>query len=356
MSEQARVLLLVTDLLIGGTPTVVRELAVRLKRQGVEVEVACLAKWGPTADVIRDAGVTVTALDARGAWDLGVFARLHRLVREHQIGVILSFLVHANVAAAYVGRRLPQVRIIQSIQTTQARPRWHWLAQRLAAGMADGIVAPSPSVAQIAEERSGIARDRVGVIPNAIDVEAFASVRPRSMDDAIVQIGFIGRLDPVKRIDDLVAAMALLGPEFRLSIFGEGVQRSAIERQIGEPGLSERVRLCGVVPRPQEALEQIGVLVLPSEAEGFGLVLIEAMAAGVPVVATDAPGIRDVVEHEQTGLLVKIGDRQALALAITRLRTDRALRDRLVVSGREMVRRRYGWEGVLRAYRNVLGV
>lgn len=351
-----RLLLLVTDLLIGGTPTVVRELAIRLKRQGVDVEVACLAKWGPTADVIRDAGIPVTALDARGILDLGVFSRLRRLVREHQIDVILSFLVHANVAAAYVHRRQPAVRVIQSIQTTQARPRWHWIAQGVAARSAGRIVVPSQSIAQVAQARSAIAAERIGVIPNAIDADAFAQVRPPSLDDQPAKIGFIGRLDPVKRIDDLVAAISLLGSEYQLAIYGAGSQRPAIERQIAQLGLAGRVCLCGVVARPQEALNQIGLLVLPSEAEGFGLVLIEAMAAGVPVVATDAPGIRDVVEHERTGLLVRIGDRQALADAIRRVREDSALRSGLVRDARKMVRERYSWAGALSAYRTVLGV
>ena len=229
-------------------------------------------------------------------------------MREHQIGVILSFLVHANVAAAYVRRRRPPaVRVIQSIQTTQIRPRWHWIAQGVAARRTEMVVVPSKSVARVAQARSAISGNRLKVIPNAIDADAFAQVRPLSLDGQSVPIGFVGRLDPVKRIDDLVAAMGLLGSEYQLAIYGEGRQRPAIEGQIARLGLEARVRLCGVVPRPQEELAQIGLLVLPSEAEGFGLVLIEAMAAGVPVVATDAPGIRDVVEHERTGLLVREG-------------------------------------------------
>lgn len=351
-----RLLLLVTDLLIGGTPTVVRELAIRLKQQGVDVEVACLAKWGPTADVIRDAGVPVTALNARGTWDVGVFFRVHRLVLEHRIDVILSFLVHANVAAALVHWRFPDVRVIQSIQTTQARPRWHWFAQRIAARNAQLVIVGSPSTAQLAQARSGIPGARLKVIPNAIDADAFSELHPPSLDGTTAKIGFIGRLDPIKRIGDLVAAMDLLGSDYELAIYGEGTKRGAIESQVARLGLGQRVRLCGAVPRPQEALAQTALLVLPSQAEGFGLVLIEAMAAGVPVVATDVPGIRDVVEHERTGLLVKAGDPQHLADAIIRMREDKALRERLVNNAREMVRHRYAWSDVLAAYRTALDV
>ena len=98
------------------------------------------------------------------------------------------------------------------------------------------------------------------------------------------------------------------------------------------------------------------VLVLPSEAEGFGLVLIEAMAMGVPVVATDAPGIRDVVKNEQTGLLVPVGQPQMLAGAIKRIIDDGALRQRLVDAARDDVQKRFSWPMVLQQYRRVLNL
>src|SRR4029453_1341093 len=103
--------------------------------------------------------------------------------------------------------RRPAVRVIQSIQTTQARPHWHWIAQGVAARSAERIVVRSQSIAQVAEARSAIPAERIKVIPNAVDADAFAQVRPRSPDDRPAQIGFIGRLDPIKRIDDLVAAI-----------------------------------------------------------------------------------------------------------------------------------------------------
>ena len=111
----------------------------------------------------------------------------------------------------------------------------------------------------------------------------------------------------------------------------------------------------GTVPA-MEALAQSDLLVLPSEAEGFGLVLIEAMAGGVPIVATDAPGIRDVVRHESNGLLVPVGEPEALARAIARIVGDDELRCRLVEQGRQDVNERYAWEAVMRKYQRVLGI
>src|SRR5437762_3146859 len=152
-----RILLLITDLERGGTPTVVRELATRLNAPGVSVEVACLARWGPVADELRDRGIVVTAFNARGASDF-VSARrqLVRLVLEGGIDTVLSFLIHANAVAAAAAPRCPDVRFLQSIQTTQAKPRWHWWLQRYIHARASKIVVPSPTVARVAHERSGI--------------------------------------------------------------------------------------------------------------------------------------------------------------------------------------------------------
>src|SRR6185503_4998888 len=103
---------------IGGTPTVVREIATRLNNPtgGVDVEVACLAKWGPVADQLRDAGVTVTAFGARGATEfLGVRKRFIRLCRDGKFDTVMSFLIHTNAIAAAASGALPGVRFIQSI-------------------------------------------------------------------------------------------------------------------------------------------------------------------------------------------------------------------------------------------------
>ena len=106
---------------------------------------------------------------------------------------------------------------------------------------------------------------------------------------------------------------------------------------------------------PEQALNEIDTLVLPSAAEGFGLVLIEAMAAGIPVVASDVPGIRDVVTANETGLLVpRRRSARAIADAILRLSNDPALRRRLTINGLKTVADRYTWDRILPQYRQLL--
>jgi glycosyltransferase involved in cell wall biosynthesis len=379
-----RILLLITDLQIGGTPTVVRELATRLNTPpSVIVDVACLSPRGPIADQLERCGIQVFPLDARGATDLGAITRLARLIRTNRYDTVFSFLIHANVAAATIAPFFPNVRFHQSIQTTQPYPRWHWLAQSIAQHAAERIVVPSPSVAKAAQRWADVPAKKIVIIANAIDADRLASDtgfqpvqaalagedpskaefspgtnRTHGLKTRVttqpVPIGFIGRLDPIKLIGDLIDAVNLLAGRVHLHMFGEGPERERVTDQIARLRLQDRVTLHGAIAHPQEALSQIELLVLPSLAEGFGLVLIEAMAAHVPVVATNVPGICDVVMNNQTGLLVPPLNPWALATAIAKLLDDEPLRTRLRLAAFQHVQRRFTWDIVLPQYRSLL--
>ena len=355
-----RILLLVTDLEIGGTPTVVRELATRLNdpSNGVHVEVACLSKWGPVADQIRDAGVTVTALGAMRSWQLPhVVSRLRQLIRNHSVDTVFSFLLHANAAAALGSRQLPGLRSLQSIQTVQPWPWWHWWVQRVVQRNADKVVVPSSAVARIAHERCAVAPDRIVVIPNAIDPDAFPRVPV--FQQKPVRIGFLGRLDPVKNLHLFVRCLAWIKGrgDVEGQVFGEGPMRPRLEREIARWGMAGRIFLRGAVARPQEALREMDVLLFPSGAEGFGLVVIEAMASGVPVVALARGGVRDVLRHEVNAVAVDPKcTYHELARGLERVLDDAALRDRIVAGGVATVREKFTWDVVLPQYRALLNI
>jgi glycosyltransferase involved in cell wall biosynthesis len=354
-----RILLLNTDLELGGTPFVVRELARRLNHiEGVTVEVACLSPWGPVAGQLRQMGVAVHALDAQGPGDLPrALIQLVRLIRRQHFDTVFSFLMHANTTAALASLFVEDVRFIQAIQTTQRTPRWHWWMQRFAQYAADAIVVPSESVAHGATEWAHIPANKIVVIPNAID----ASQWPRSTaiaEQSPVPIGFIGRLDPIKRVGHLLEALPtaqeLLGRPIHLHIFGEGADRPAIEAKIASLRLADQVTLHGAVTDVPAAFGTIALLVLPSLAEGFPLVLIEAMAAGVPIVATRVPGIVDAIDEGKTGLLVDPHSTANLAKAIATILCDDTLRAGLIDNGLAKVKECYSWETILPRYLQLL--
>lgn len=388
-----RILLVITDLEIGGTPTVVRELAMRMRSDSIDnpihIEVASLKPPGPVGTMLKDAGITVHSLDASSAWQLKrVARRLRDLIKTREIDTVFSFLVHANVVSRWAvekSRPSQGVRLFESIQTTQPRPRWHWWAQRWASRHCNRVIVPSPSVARIAQQRCGIPADRIVVIPNAVDVVPFLDARKANIERLSVErlsvarftgtdashvrpshhttfrLGFVGRLDPVKRINALIEAMRRLPDNITLDIFGEGAERQRLEALAFASG--ERIRFHGAIPNPAHAYAGLDALVLPSIAEGFGLVLIEAMAAAVPVVAARSPGIVDVVEHDVNGLLADDANTDSaaheilaenLARAVLCLHDDPSLRQRLIQAGITHVETRYDWPAVLALYRRAL--
>ena len=345
-----RLLLFTTDLERGGTPTVVRELATRLRNPRVEVEVACIGRFGPVAQELVDRNIRVWALGARGTMALPrVVEAFGKLMGTRHYDRVLSFLMHANVvsALASIGRR-KNTRWFQSVQTTQPYPWWHWKLQRLAADACERVIVPSHSVARMAVEAAGVAESKIVVIPNAVDPIPEAT----KLDRKVIRVGFVGRLDPVKRVQDLIAAVATLPPRFRLDIFGDGPERATLQ-QLGIQ-LKDRCTFHGMVRDVPSIYQQLDLLVLPSDAEGLPMVLIEAMSAGVGVIGANSPGIVDVIDHQKTGLLYPPRDVTGLARAIELSTTPAASRYRTAASA--CARDRFGWAAVLDAYGRVLGL
>jgi glycosyltransferase involved in cell wall biosynthesis len=354
-----RILLLITDLEIGGTPTVVRELATRLnKPPDVEVEVACLKGWGPVADQLRDTGIRVTAFGVRRPWQLGrAVSELSRIVRDRSIDTVFSFLIHANFVAARASRRLPGVRFLQSIQTIQQRPKWHWWLQRRIHHAAERIVVPSSAVARVARERCGVPDEKIVLVPNGIDLAAFPGVEVFAKPD-VVRVGFLGRFDPVKQLDRFVRSVAFISrDDLRVEghIFGAGPDDPT--RYIDTFDARDRVFVRGPVSRPQDALREMDVLFSTSLEEGFGLVVLEAMASGVPVVARAGGGVTDFVKDRVNGLLIEpdMFDYRFLWLKLNMLIDDLELR-RTVIEGGLQTAREYSWVSVMEQYRKLLGL
>ncbi|HEY8667971.1 MAG TPA: glycosyltransferase, partial [Tepidisphaeraceae bacterium] len=253
-----RILFLNTDLEIGGTPTVVRELACRLNQSrtsadNFEVEVACLAPWGPVADQLRQRGVRVTCFGARGIGDWRIIPKLIAHIRARRIDTIFSFLIHANAAATVAGLACGGVRLFQSIQSTAADPRWHWRLQGVLWRAAEAMIVPSQSISSALQRRSRVPAGKIIVIPNAVDADDFprslvpqSNPRPRPYP-----IAFIGRLDPIKRIGDLLAAVARLGGLVHLHIFGYGPREQHLREETRRLNIAALVSFEGRIERPQ---------------------------------------------------------------------------------------------------------
>jgi len=341
----------------------VLELARRIDADRFDVRVAAL-RGGPVADALRQAGIEVEVLNVRGKWDAVKLGRLAALLRRWRIDLLHTHLFHADLVGRPAAHLAGVRHLVHTVHVAEARFRpWHFAFARLAAGLCDRIVCVSAAVMEHHRRRSGLPRSRYTVIPNGIDVDAFArdpAARRRlrrqwAVAEDQVVAAFVGRLDRQKGPDVLIRAMDSLqgrmtSPNVHLLIAGDGPMRGQVAKMIERSRLGGSVRLLGFTDDVSGLLSAADILVMPSRWEGFGLAAAEAMAAGLPVIATRVAGLEELVAHERTGLLVRSEDCDELAGAIARLAADPDLRRAMGQAGRDRVAAHYAIQANVAAH------
>jgi glycosyltransferase involved in cell wall biosynthesis len=276
-------------------------------------------------------------------------ARLGRAIRATRPDVVLSnysVTLHSLTAMAKTFGWIDSPLVIRfgsppSFQMAD-RSRASRVVFRRLVGRADVLIANSTGVALDINQFLHLSASMTRVIPNPCDLAAIrrlAEVTP--VAGQLVNsrtIVSLGRLAPEKNLALMIRSFAQIAAsaEARLVIAGDGPLRSDLERLACELGMADRVVFAGWLSNPFPLLRGAGALCLSSEYEGFGYALIEAMACGCPVIATDAPyGPKDILEGGRHGLLVPNGDEQALATGMLRILSDPALNADLRRRGRE---------------------
>ncbi len=291
-------------------------------------------------------GVRVVIARER-SW-IGRLVELARFLKSFQPDVVMPFLSYFITAiAVWMARTSARLIFNQGTPTTgfldDADFGWRDpLRRRLFAAMtrwfyrrADAVVVTSQGVADDLATSYGVPRRQMRILHNPVDLQAIAEASHQPVEaepSAGPLLVAVGRLASVKGYPLLIEAVARLSAmdaRVRLWILGDGPERSSLEQFAIEKGVADRIRFWGFQPNPWAFIARADVLVLTSVYEGFGNVLIEAMACGTPVVATRSPGTEEIVAHGANGLLVD-HEPQAVVTAIAQLLNDRPYRDRIV--------------------------
>jgi glycosyltransferase involved in cell wall biosynthesis len=324
---------------------------------------------------LADVSPAVQVTGGRSHSRVGRWRALRRFIRRTRPAVVVSFLSYFSVLTA-VRAAAVRARVVLNQQTPMSafladgdyawRRRWHRrafaLATRLGYAAADLIITTSHGVADDLVEAFGVARRRLRVVHNPVDlaaVEAAAAAPLDPMDAARWTPPVIvaaGRLAEVKNYPLLIDALALLRAEVpaRLFILGQGAEEESIRTRLAARGLEADVVLCGFQANPWRYIARADVFALTSRYEGFGNVLVEAMACGVPVVATGSAGTRDIVRDGVDGLLVEQHEPAAVASAFERVLTDEALHRRLA-AGATSTARRFAVGSIAAEYDRIFG-
>ena len=333
-------------------------LAKGLPRDEFTVHVFALNRGGRYADELREAGIPVEVAGKRFRFDPLTWWRLRHGLRNDRPHVVQSFLFSAN---SYV--RLPGVcpagcRIVVSERCVdQWKSGWQLALDRRLLSRTDAMTANSESVARFYAS-VGIPRHLITVIPNGTpDVppggDREAVRRLPGLEGTRRIVGFAGRLARQKRLPDLIWAVQLLHlvvDDVKLVLIGDGPERDALSELAVNLGCRDKIVFAGHRPDAASLLSGCDVFCLPSEFEGMSNSLMEAMSAGVPVVVSAIDANRELVRHEQTGLVFPVGHAPELAKALRRILTDPDLGHRLSTAARELIRTQASVEKMVAAH------
>jgi len=365
VNRPIKLLFLVVGLGVGGTESHLLDLAPRINRKKFDVVVVSLKPDGSLVSDLRSRGIRVISLNGKGKMDIRVLFRLRRILRAERPDVVQSFLFWANVAARLVRQADKKVCVISSYHDQVAREGWLTrFVDRWTMRWTNRIMCCSDAVRSSVKTRIGGREDQFVVIPFGVEAGRFQGVAARLRHELGLQgglpvIGTVCRLvEPKKGLRFLLEAIALLekeaeGPVCQVLIVGEGPAEERLRVMAQQLGIASRVIFAGVRRDIPQLLPLLDVFVLPSLYEGFGIAILEAMAAGRPVVATTVGGIPEFVTHGETGILVEPGDATVLARAINRILANPDQARQMGLRGQSHVREKFEMATVVRQHEDV---
>lgn len=366
-----KVLVVINELELGGAERLVHDQLIH-PAFTADVKVICLDRMGPLAESLLARGVDVQLLGMRGRLDIRAIPRLRRVFRAWCPDVVHLHLARSGILGRLASVRMPHRLVYTEHNIWSRYPRLIRHANASTFHLNHGVAAVSKAVRDqiLAGLRWPPDTSRVAVIGNAVDVdqiEKSALTRSDSRhrmgvpDDALV-VGNIANLFARKGQEFLIMAAAEIcrrDNRVRFVVIGEGDEREALERQIHRLGLEEHVLLLGAVRDAYRLLRGFDVFVLSSRFEGMPVALLEAMALGIPAVATSVGGIPEVIIQGETGIVVPPEDVSSLEAALTRFLSDAEFRRSAGEAARRRVAERYSMPAFVQAYdalyRSVLG-
>lgn len=354
-----RILQIIPTLDRSGAEKQMSLLARRLPRDEFDVHVCVLTRSGPRAAELDAAGVPTVVIGKRWKLDPRAFWRLRRHVARLRPDLLHTWIFAADSYGRAAGLSCGVRHMICGLRCVDPwKGRLQLAVDRALARRTSRIVANSPGVKDFYVGK-GLPAEQIEVIANAVEPLPPSTVSRQQLlaelglpRDARL-VGLLGRLWAQKRVKDAIWAADLLKvirPDVHLLILGDGPLRQRLWRYRDQVEIRDKVHFLGERGDVAKIMPHLDVLWSTSAYEGQSNAIMEAMAAGVPVVATDIPGTRDLVVDRETGYLFPVGDRAALAKWTDRILNDAALADRLGQAARKRMIDEFSVERMVGAY------
>jgi glycosyltransferase involved in cell wall biosynthesis len=359
-----RVLQVVLSLNPGGTERLVVELASRL-HEDLPTAVCCLDEAGAWASDLEARGIRVTVLGRRPGFHPSLGLGIASAARKHGATVLHAHHYSPFVYSALARLRHPALRLVFTehgrLSDRGPSPKRRLANRVLRLAPTDAFAVSEDVKRHLVAE--GFGGGHVGVIYNGIDVRPLATAESRErirlrlgVADHVCVVGTIARLDPVKDLGALIdgAAAAISDTPLHVVIVGDGPLRSALEQRAQAQGIATSVTFLGHRDDARDWLAGCDVYANVSISEGLSLTILEAMAAGLPVIATRVGGTPELID-DTCGRLVRARDLPGIADTVRAFAREPQLRSQLGAAGRRRVQARFTLERMVAEYREVLG-
>lgn len=352
----------VYSLEVGGSEVLAWRIARGLRRtRRYDCSLYAVDRGGPLSDALSRDGIKHKAFSRKNRIDLRLLSHLASQMRADRIQLVhthhLAQLLYAGLAARLVGAKV--VHTEHDIHSLSSRRLQILL--RVLSNLANVVTGVGDSVAAFLRDQVGIPSSKIKTIQNGIDIPSFhyATPIPRSVwgwDKDDVVVGCVARLEPEKGVKFLLEAFRHLlsrQPNAKLLIVGDGRERELLKSTAGLLGLNGSVQFLGTRSDIPELLATCDVIALPSVEEGLPMALLEAMAAGKPVVATKVGAIPEVIQHGRTGVLVPPASAASLAEALNLLIEDQSTKKAIATEAYKVVQDQYSFNRMLLKYQDL---
>lgn len=322
---------------------------------------ATVGREGDLSRAAAAAGLVFQCLGAAGPGRVAVPLRVIRLCRQFRPHVLYVFGMRAAFGGALIAARLTGARVIASQRNVHTNALWYWLQRAIMTLGGVRVITNSAAGAEVLRERSHLNADAVDVIYNGIDVPAITACAVAEPDTPPSGPGphlvCVANLVGHKGHEILLEATRTLAgdyPDVRLHLVG----RDELDGRLHAASracsvLRDRVVFHGYLENPTALMSKCDIVVQASRKEGMPTALLEALACGMPVVATDVGGTAELIVNGVTGRLVPYGDPTALARAVGELLADRALAARLATAGKTRVEGEFSMDNMVRRHQDV---
>jgi glycosyltransferase involved in cell wall biosynthesis len=358
VTDRIRVVHIVPTLDASGAEKQLALLAANTPKDRFDVHVIALTRGGPYEKMLEEAGVPVHVICKKLKGDPFALLRLIRLLKQLKPTIVQTWLFAANAYGRFAARRARVPHVIASERCVDSwKSKTQLTLDRWLMRWTDAVAVNSQAVKAFYTHQ-GIPREKLHVIPNAVTpaepVGDRAALRKEmGVREESFVLGFVGRLWPQKRVDDLIWAADILRLAewpIEVVIVGDGPRRAALERFVENMKEQDAVLFLGQRSDARRLIAGFDALVLPSDFEGMPNVVLEAMAAGTPVVASRIPGTTEVIADNETGLLFEAKRQSDLARKIQRLLEEPGLGARLAENAKKVVAEEFTVEAMTKGY------